>query len=213
MAESIPRSIVVLGPSGSGKSTLVNSLRSPRYSDRLTIPRRVITLPVREDSDRIENENVSAEEFRERRDRGAIRPWWTRDLGGKAVHFYGFEAVAPDEARTVVYPANDAMVFSSNGNGVQALLARSEIAMITADREDREDRLLERAPSMSPEERQARLDDQIDPFLLRGSVGIELIDTSLLSPQESRQQFLEFVLGTATAPMAPDAADGLPEAV
>lgn len=206
------RSIVVLGPSGSGKSSLVNAARDPRFADRLTIPRRVITLPVREDSDQVENENVDPETFQERLRDGTVRPWWTRQLGGKAVHFYGFEAPDPDDDRTALYLANNSMALSANGNGVRDLLAGSDIVLVLADRDERERRLAMRAPSMAPEERAARLDDELDFLFVGGHGQVQIVDTSAENLETSSQRFLEFVIGE-TAARSMDAAPGeLPKA-
>lgn len=208
------RSIVVLGPSGSGKSTLVNAARDPEFADRLTIPRRVITLPVREDSDQVENRNVGHEEFVRGLAAGSIGAWWTRQLGGQLMHFYGFEAVDPDEERTVLYPANNAMMRSGLQYGVNELMERSDIVLVTADRAERERRLLERAPSMPADERAARLDDDTHLPFLSGTNDIRLIDTGAMSFAESRQRFLDFVAGeTAALPaMAPPMEVQLPKA-
>lgn len=208
------RSVVVLGPSGSGKSTLVNAVRGPGFADQLTIPRRVITLPIREDSDPAENSNVDHVDFVQKMASGSIGTFWTRQLGNQLMHFYGFETVDRDDERTVLYPANNAMALSGLSHGVRDLLERSDIVLVTADREERERRLLERAPSMPADERAARLDDEIDFLFLGGNNEIRLIDTGAMSIDESRERFMDFVLGEAAAlpSIAPSVETQLPRA-
>ncbi|MBP7018065.1 AAA family ATPase [Candidatus Saccharibacteria bacterium] len=152
------RSYVVTGPSGSGKSTLVNRLRDSAPEAELTIPRRVITLPVRPDSDPIENRNVSMGQFKNLLDADEITVWWERRLGPD-LHKYGFEKSGTQEApKTEVFLGNSAMI-GSGMEGVRSLIRRSTLVIVTADLDSRGDRIQSRLPGMSGSELDTRLHD------------------------------------------------------
>ncbi len=197
-----PRRIVVLGASGSGKSTLVNGLREAAPAS-VAILKRVITLPLREDSDQVENRNVSHTVFKKLLGAAQVSPWWIRELGNGVRHYYGFEATEDSQAKTLLYPANNAMARAKKCEGVQKLLAQSDVVLVLAGQSERARRLTERTPSMSAEEKVARVaEDDLDLSCLPENRAIQVIDTEKHSLATCRKQFTDFVLHrTVTQPL------------
>lgn len=192
------RSIVVVGPSGSGKSTMINGVRGREFEDTLVIPRRVITLPVREDSNPIENENVHESVFRERVDAGAIDPWWTRRLGSEGLYYYGFEKVADQDTRTAVYLANNPLLVAENPT-VRNLLARSTVVVVCATETERAGRIEERLPSITSSELTTRVADRTEGLDVLEAIALFTIDTTHQTVEDSRRQFLDIVIACSVA--------------
>lgn len=192
------KSVVVVGPSGSGKSTLVNHLRSPDYEPHLVIPKRVITLPIRADSDPTENRNVCEEVFKDELQAGLIKPWWDRQLGDDegARHFYGFEKVPKGDPRLRLYLGNNALL-GATSRRIHKLMERSLVVVVTADPQVRGDRLDERLPDMDSAEKAKRVGDPLDGLQKFSPLDVVHLDTTGQAQEESRQQFAEIILGHA----------------
>jgi ribose 1,5-bisphosphokinase len=89
------RLVLVVGPSGAGKDTLLGLARAACADDpRVVFARRIVT---RESSAAEDNEQMTAEDFREAQGRGAFAVHW--EAHG---HAYGLPRVA---SRTTSAPA------------------------------------------------------------------------------------------------------------
>ena len=194
----VKKRIVVVGPSGSGKSTLVDRLREPVYEPHITIPRRVITLPLRGDSNPVENRNVSNDEFRQELESGRIHPWWSRQFGEGPddVYYYGFERVPKTDSRTRLYLGNNALL-ASDRRTVRKLMERSLVVVVHADPDVRGERLDERLPDMAGAERAKRIADGLDRLAVFSPRGIVDIDTTGQPEAVSAAQFRSIIMDYA----------------
>jgi ribose 1,5-bisphosphokinase PhnN len=205
MSKPKRKSIVVVGPSGSGKSTLVDTLRTPEHDQHIVIPKRVITLPIRGDSNPIENRNVDDSTFLVDLEEGRIKPWWSRQFGKREddVHYYGFEKVPKTDPRTRLYLGNNALL-GSDQKSVRKLMERSLVVVVHADPEVRGDRLDERLPDMAQTERATRIADGLERLEVFSPRQIVWMDTTGQPIEASAQQFSEIVLSYAGAIPCPD---------
>lgn len=178
-------SVVVVGSSCSGKTTLVNGLRTEEYQDKLTIPQRYITRPIRHNDDLTENLPIGKENFKERANTGRINPHWERILDGGRRERYGFAAVAPEDERLRIYSANNAFL-RDRSPSVTKVLDSGLVIFVMATTESRDTRLDERSPDMLKPERFLRLEDRGVDILHAADVEIEVIDTTHLSPTEGQ---------------------------
>lgn len=195
------KSVIVVGPSGSGKSTLVDQLRGPEFDDRVVVPKRVITLPVRADSDPTENRNVSEAVFRKELAAGRIKPWWDRQLGDEhgQRHLYGFERVPKHDDRLRLFLGNNALL-AANSPRVHKLFAQSLVVVVTADPEVRGERLDIRLPDMGSAEKAQRVCDGLERLQDFNPLGIVTLDTTDQPHETSRQQFIDTILQHAATP-------------
>jgi ribose 1,5-bisphosphokinase PhnN len=205
MSKAKRKSIVVVGPSGSGKSTLVDTLRTPEHDQHIVIPRRVITLPVRGDSNPVENRNVAVGTFLTELEAGLIKPWWSRQFGeaDDDVHYYGFQKVPKADARTRLYLGNNALL-ASDQKPVRKLMERSLVVVVHADPEVRGDRLDERLPDMAQTERATRIADGLERLEVFSPRQIVRMDTTGQHIEASAQQFRQIVLSYAGATPKPN---------
>lgn len=173
-------SLVVVGSSGSGKTTLVNGLRTREYADRVAIPARFITRPVRQADDTVENRHVTHEVFQAGVNSGVILPHWSRTLDGGRLERYGFDRV--DDDRLKVYSANNAFLRDRNPS-VEVVLRNCLVVHVIASEAERRNRLGERSPDIATAERQVRLADCGEDMT---HTNLEIIDTSRLTDSEGQ---------------------------
>lgn len=194
------RRILILGPSGSGKSTLVDHLRAPEFDDQVVIPKRVITLPLRADSNATENRNVSKDQFRREVEAGNIKPWWERRFGDDedAQHFYGFERVAKKDPRIRLFLGNNALVGAKSPQ-IQRFVQKSLVVIVHADPVIRGDRIDCRLPGMESTERAQRISDGLASLDLLCPQGVVTLDTSNQDIHDSQQAFTDIVFGRTPA--------------
>lgn len=208
--------VVVVGPSGSGKSTLVDHLRGPEFEPHIVIPKRVITLPIRGDSNPVENRNVSTETFRSEVDLGLIKPWWKRRFGDGAdsTYFYGFERVPKQDPRLRLFLGNNALLGANSGR-VHRLMEKSLVVVVRADPDVRGERLDERLPGMDGAERSQRIADGLGLLANFNPLDVVEMDTTGMPVEESAQCFAEIVMTHAglPAPAAGQAPTRVPSGV
>ncbi|MCA9330914.1 hypothetical protein KC957_02610 [Candidatus Saccharibacteria bacterium] len=195
------KSIVVVGPCGSGKSTLVDHLRTPDMDPHIVIPKRVITLPVRGDSDPVENRNVSNRTFSQEVAAGGIKPWWSRRFGEGEddMYYYGFEKPPKSDSRTRLYLGNNALL-ASDRKQVRKLMDRSLVVVVRAQPEVRAERIDYRLPDMAADERAKRIADGLERLVAFSPLATVEIDTTQQSVTESAWRLRQIVLQHAGVP-------------
>lgn len=145
------KSIIVVGSSSVGKSTIVDAIRNAIEQDRelaarLSIPKRVITRPQRENDNLAENTFKKPEEFTSMIEDGEIGLRWVRKMEGTRTESYGF--LKPEEGIIPVYSANNAIISNKESVEPGEMLEKSLIIAIYAPDNVREERLVKRSPDL-----------------------------------------------------------------
>lgn len=156
----------IVGSSFTGKSTLVDQIRmavseNPQAYASISIPKRVITRPQRQNDNLVENSFATPEEFLKMIDNGEIDMHWVRKMEGDRTERYGFFR-AP-EGTLPIYSANNAIANNSESIFPQELLGKSLVIAIYAPEDIRRERLIQRSPDLvnqKPEEVAYRLSDR-----------------------------------------------------
>lgn len=178
-----PRSVIVVGASATGKTTLIDGLRREDLADRLAIPRRYVTRPARSDDEATENVSVGVDAFEALINAGSIAVHWSRRFERDRLERYGFQAIPPTDRRLLVYSGNNALLIAREPSVVK-LIRNSLVVILTSSRATREERLSRK--QMQAEERRTRLED---PVVNIGRHGVQVIDTSMLTPGEGQAAF------------------------
>ena len=187
-------SIVVVGASFTGKSTLVDSVNVPTYQDKIVVPRRYVTRPLRPYDSEHENTQVSEDEFNGMVANGTIGLHWQRvlDYGPGNRHLYGFEASDEDDERLKIYSANNSILAVKNAS-TENVLGTALVIMAHASPEHRE----ENARSVMPEAQRhhhvylEHRDKLVDPTR---SAGFRMINTGEHDETGQRKSILESVV-------------------
>lgn len=144
-------SIIFVGSSFVGKSTMVDAIREaiveePKLASCLSIPKRIITRPKRENDNLVENTFRTLEEFSAMVASGEVGLHWIRKMEGTRTESYGF---LPSETGSVpIYSANNAVV--NNRESVQPgeVLGKALIIAVYAPEDVRVRRLQDRSPDL-----------------------------------------------------------------
>jgi ribose 1,5-bisphosphokinase PhnN len=158
--------VIFVGSSSVGKTTLTGEIRFASHTDaslvgRISVPKRIITRPPRENDDFEENAFYSPEEFESLVRSGEIGLHWEKKMEGTRVERYGF--FVPDKGTLAVYPANNAVINNQSSLDPPDILQRALIVAVYAPEKLREKRLLERSPDLTlnrPDEVAHRLADR-----------------------------------------------------
>lgn len=159
-------SIIFVGSSSTGKSTLVDVVRDaisqdPELSARVSVPKRVVTRPQRENDNLVENIFITPEAFSAMVEKGKIGLRWIRKMEGTRTESYGF--LAPESGEMPIYSANNAVINNKESLEPADILEKSLIIAVYAPEPVREQRLVTRSPDLvqnKPEEAAYRLADR-----------------------------------------------------
>ncbi len=159
-------SIIFVGSSFAGKSTMVDAIRDaiaqdPELASHISIPKRIITRPQRQNDNLIENDFRTAGEFSRMVANGEVGLHWVRKMEGTRTENYGF--LPPESGKVPVYSANNAVINNAESVEPTDLLSRSLIIALYAPEEVRERRLQDRSPDLvaqKPVEAAYRLADK-----------------------------------------------------
>ena len=158
--------VIIVGSSFTGKSTLVDAIRDvtvqdPQTFGRLSVPKRMITRPQRQNDNLVENDFRSPAEFTTMVQNGEVYLHWVRKMEGTRTESYGF--LSPEPGTIPVYSANNAIINNKESVNPNSLLGRSLIIAVYAPESIREYRLFDRSPDLAaekPEETAYRLADK-----------------------------------------------------
>ncbi len=174
-----PRSIIVVGSSGNGKTTLVNGLR--HHEADFAFPKRYITRPQRKSDDLVENKHVTHDDFKQFLQDGHLEVAWQRPLGKDRYERYGFEVVAPDQRKIVVYSANNALLRDKTAILPDSFFDDCFIVLMKADDDIRRQRMLQRSPDIVGEELDVRVRDNGLDLVSKADL---VIDSGEFKPDE-----------------------------
>lgn len=158
--------LIFVGSSFTGKSTLVDAVRNaitqdPQVLGRLTVPKRIITRPQRQNDNLLENDFRSPEDYATMVRNGEVDFHWVRKMEGTRTESYGF--LPPEPGRVPVYSANNAVVNNKESVTPNSLLERSLLIAVYAPENTRKRRLIDRSPDLvtqKPQEVTYRLSDK-----------------------------------------------------
>lgn len=158
--------IIFVGSSFTGKSTLVDAARNaiaqdPSVLGRLSVPKRIITRPQRQNDNLLENDFRSSTEYATMVQNGEVDVHWVRKMEGTRTESYGF--LPPESGTVPVYSANNAVVNNKESVNPNTLLEKSLLITVYAPENTRKRRLFDRSPDLvaqKPEEVTYRLADK-----------------------------------------------------
>lgn len=189
-------SLVVVGPLGGGKSTAVEILRGTGYAHSVVLPLRRSTTLNREGIDD-PNENLPMERgmMEEGIAQRLLYPYWEQPTDiGKKPNLWAFVPPAEDDDRLPIYSANNAMLRDDNPS-VQKVLDNALLVVVTASREVRRERLIQRFGDAGMVEKLLEFNRKNDDLLPIGGPVMTTIDTSIpTNRQHGRQQMISLLV-------------------
>ncbi|GEM_PF-1344936 len=143
--------IIIVGSSFTGKSTLVDAVRNaitqdPQALGHLSVPKKIITRPQRENDNLLENDFRSPAEFATMVQNGEVGLHWVRKMEGTRTENYGF--LPPKPGTIPVYSANNAIVNNRESVNPKDLLEKSLLIAVYAPEDIRKHRLFDRSPDL-----------------------------------------------------------------
>ncbi len=164
-------SIIFVGSSLTGKTTLVDAIRKAIQLDSdlkgyISVPKRIITRPKRENDNIDENDFVSTEQFNQMVQNGDIYLHWIREMEGSRTEQYGF--LVPESETIPVFSANNAIIYNKESVQPVDVIGQSLIIAVYAPEHIRKVRLLNRSPDLikeKPQEVIYRLSDKANRII------------------------------------------------
>lgn len=193
-------SVIFVGSSLTGKTTLVDAIRqavieNPKLALYISIPKRVVTRPKRENDNLDENDFASYAEFDRMIQNGKIEVHWVRKMEGARTEQYGF--LSAKHKTIPVYSANNAVINNRESVQPSYLLNNALIIAVYAPEKIRRERLLKRSSDLineKPEEVAYRLSDKAANMLSYAHVVVKNFGKNMNRTKKDMVELIRLVV-------------------